>query len=107
LDEIKPLSIFQVSEMESPWIREPNSRFGAHQFHERMKGTLVYCTWFSGGVRIVDVGDPLAPQEVGSFVPESVNGQPAPQANDVNVDDRGLIHIVDRNAGYDIVKYEC
>ena len=57
-------------------------------------------------MRFVDVADPLAPQEVSSFVPEPVNGQPAPQTNDVNVDDRGLIHIVDRNAGYDIVKYE-
>ncbi len=106
LDDIKPLSIFQVSELESPWSREANSRFGAHQFHERMTGTLVYCTWFSGGLRIVDVANPLAPQEVGSFVPEPVAGQPAPQTNDVDVDDRGLIHIVDRNVGYDIVEYE-
>jgi hypothetical protein len=105
LDDIKPLSLFQVSELESPWSRAPDSRFGAHQFHEKMQDTLVYCTWFSGGLRIVDVADPLAPQEVGSFVPVPVAGQPAPQTNDVDVDARGLIHIVDRNVGYDIVEF--
>jgi hypothetical protein len=105
MDAIRPLSIFQVGELDSPWSRTPNSRFGAHQFHEKMSDSLVYCAWFSGGLRIVDVADPLAPQEVGSFVPEPVAGQPAPQSNDVFVDDRGLIHLVDRNVGYDILEF--
>jgi hypothetical protein len=105
MDAIRPLSIFQVGELDSPWSRTPNSRFGAHQFHEKMSDSLVYCAWFSGGLRIVDVADPLAPQEVGSFVPEPVAGQPAPQSNDVFVDDRGLIHLVDRNVGYDIFEF--
>ncbi len=105
LDAIKPLSIFQVGELDSPWSRTPHARFGAHQFFEKMKDTLVYCAWFSGGLRIVDVADPMAPQEVGSFIPEPVDGNPAPQSNDVFVDDRGLIHLVDRNAGYDILEY--
>ncbi len=105
LDAIKPLSIFQVGELDSPWSRTPHARFGAHQFFEKMKDTLVYCAWFSGGMRIVDVADPMAPQEVGSFIPEPVDGNPAPQSNDVFVDDRGLIHLVDRNAGYDILEY--
>ncbi len=105
MDDIKPLSIFQVGELDSPWSRTPNSRFGAHQFHEKMVDSLVYCTWFSGGLRIIDIADPLAPQEVGSFVPEPAAGQPAPQSNDVYVDDRGLIHLVDRNVGYDILEF--
>ncbi len=33
LDNIRPLSIFDVSEMDSPWSRAPG-RFGAHQFRE-------------------------------------------------------------------------
>ncbi len=105
MDVVAPLSIFQVGEMDSPWSRTPHARFGAHQFHERMSDSLVYCAWFSGGLRIVDIVDPLAPQEVGSFVPEPVAGQPAPQSNDVFVDDRGLIHLVDRNVGYDILEF--
>ncbi len=105
MDAIKPLSIFQVGELDSPWSRTPKARFGAHQFHEKMAASLVYCAWFSGGLRIVDIADPMAPQEVGSFVPEPVAGQPAPQSNDVYVDDRGLIHLVDRNVGYDILEF--
>lgn len=105
LDDIKPLSIFQVSEVESPWSRTPKSRFGAHQFYEGLTGTLVHCAWFSGGLRIVDIADPFAPQEVGSFIPEPGPGLPAPQSNDVFVDGRGLIHLVDRNIGYDILEY--
>ncbi|MBL6946890.1 MAG: RNA polymerase subunit sigma-70 [Rhodospirillales bacterium] len=103
--DIKPLSVFQLSELESPWSNVPKSRFGAHQFHEKMTDSLVYCAWFSGGLRIVDVADPMVPQEVGSFVPEPVAGNPAPQSNDVFVDDRGLIHLVDRNVGYDILEF--
>jgi len=104
--DIKPLAIFQVSERDSPWSRAANARFGSHQFHERPSGTLVFCAWFAGGLRIVDVADPLAPQEVGWFIPEPVVGQPAPQTNDVDVDRRGLIHLVDRYVGYDIVEFE-
>ncbi len=106
LSAIAPLAIFQVGELDSPYSRTPHARFGAHQFNERMNGgTLVYCAWFGGGLRIVDVADPLHPQEVGSFIPEARGGKPAPQSNDVFVDDRGLIHLVDRNVGYDILEY--
>jgi hypothetical protein len=70
-----------------------------------MQGTLVYCAWFSGGLRIVDVADPMAPQEVGWFIPEPAAGKPAPQTNDVDVDGRGLVYIVDRYAGFDILEF--
>ena len=39
-----------------------------------------------GGLRIVDVADPSAPQEVGHFIPEPAAGKVAPQSNDVDVD---------------------
>src|SRR5262249_40427107 len=102
---IKPLSVFTVSELDSPFSRAEKSRFGAHQVHEKMTDSLVYCAWFSAGLRIVDVSDPMLPREVGSFIPEPVHGLPAPQSNDVFVDQRGLIHLADRNAGYDILEY--
>ncbi len=101
----QPLALFQVSERDSPFSQTAHSRFGAHQFQEHMSDTLIYCAWFSGGLRIVDIADPFAPQEVGSFIPNPVSGQPAPQTNDVDVDPRGLIHIVDRNVGYDILMF--
>ena len=102
---IKPLAQFQVSDLDSPFSRTPGARFGAHQFAERTNGTLVYATWFSGGLRIIDVADPLAPKEVGWFIPEPAGGRPAPQSNDVTLDDRGLIYLVDRNVGFDILEH--
>ena len=105
--DIQPLAIFEVSELDSPWSRAAPGRFGAHQFQEHMKGgdTLVYCAWFAGGLRIVDVADPTSPSEVGWFIPEPAAGRAAPQTNDVDVDERGLIYIVDRYQGFDILEF--
>ena len=106
LADIRPLSIFEVSELDSPWSRATPGRFGAHQFQEHMGDTLLYCAWFSGGLRIVDVADPHAPQEVGHFIPHPAHGRAAPQTNDVDVDARGLVYIVDRYAGFDILEFD-
>ena len=102
---VKPLSLFEVSELDSPFARKPSARFGAHQFHERMTGTLVHAVWFGGGLRIIDVADPMAPREVGYFIPEPVGGRKAPQSNDVMLDSRGLIYVVDRHVGFDVLEY--
>ena len=103
LARIQPLGHFQVSELDTPWARK-GGRFGAHQFQEHVEGTLAYCTWFSGGLRVVDFRDPLAPEEVAWFIPEPCGGQVSPQTNDVEVDPRGLVYIVDRNCGFDILE---
>ena len=103
---VKPLSLFEVSELDSPFARTPGARFGAHQFHERMSGTLVFAVWFGAGLRIVDVADPSAPREVGYFIPEPAGGRPAPQSNDVVLDQRGLIYIVDRHVGFDVLEFD-
>lgn len=105
LADIKPLSIYEVSELDSPWSRATPGRFGAHQFQEQRRGTLVFCTWFAGGLRVVDVADPLAPREAGYFIPEPAAGRAAPQTNDVFVDERARIYTVDRYAGFDILEY--
>jgi len=105
LANVKPLGLFEVSEMDSPFARTPGARFGAHQFQERMTGTLVHAVWFSAGLRIVDIADPAAPREVGYFIPEPVAGKVAPQSNDVTLDGRGLIYMVDRLAGFDVLEF--
>jgi hypothetical protein len=102
---VKPLSLFEVSELDSPFARTSGARFGAHQFHERMTGTLVHAVWFGGGLRIIDIADPMAPREVGYFIPDPVGGRAAPQSNDVMLDDRGLIYMVDRHVGFDVLEY--
>ena len=103
LGNIHPLSTFHVSELDSPWSRA--GRFGAHQFQEHFDGTVVFCTWFAGGLRAIDVKDPLAPKEVGWFIPEPVAGNASPQSNDVDVDERGLVYVIDRNCGLDILEF--
>jgi len=102
---VKPLSLFEVSELDSPFARVQGTRFGAHQFHERMVGTLVFAVWFSAGLRVIDLADPMTPQEVGHFIPEPAGGRPAPQSNDVILDSRGLIYMVDRNVGFDVLEF--
>ncbi len=104
--DIKPLAMFEVSELDSPWSRTAPGRFGAHQFQEHMKGgdTLIYCAWFSGGLRIVDIANPSAPDEIGWYIPQPCGKNTSPQTNDVDVDDRGLIYIVDRYLGFDILQ---
>jgi hypothetical protein len=102
---IKPLGLFEVSERDSPFSRVPGMRFGAHQFHEAMAGTLIHAVWFSAGLRIIDVADPLAPREVAHFIPDPCGGHAAPQSNDVMLDPRGLIHMVDRLTGFDILEF--
>src|SRR3546814_8834345 len=69
LQNITALSAFDVSELDSPWARAPG-RFGAHQFREKLDEPLVFATWFAGGLRVVDVSNPFAPEEIGSFIPD-------------------------------------
>ncbi|WP_205944578.1 LVIVD repeat-containing protein [Pelagibius litoralis] len=102
-DNIVALSAFDVSELDSPWARAPG-RFGAHQFREKLDTPLVYATWFSGGLRVVDVSDPFAPVETAHFIPEPRGDEPSPQSNDVDVDDNGLMYLIDRNRGFDILE---
>lgn len=107
LTNIKPLSLFEVSELDSPWSRTTPGRFGAHQFQEQPKGTLIFCAWFSGGLRVVDVADPSTPKEVGFYIPKPGEGKACPQSNDVFVDDRNLIYLADRYLGLDILEFNA
>ena len=105
LSDIRAVSAFNVSELDSPFSIVPGARFGAHQYRERLDSTLVYATWFSGGLRIVVVAHPMLPVEVGHYIPEPIGGEPAPSSNDVDLDDRGLIYLLDRERGLDIVEF--
>ena len=107
LQSIKPLSIYEVSELDSPWSRATPGRFGAHQFQEQRKGTMIFCTWFAGGLRAVDVANPLSPREAGFYIPAPAEGRAAPQTNDVFVDDQNLIYTIDRYTGLDILEFNA
>jgi hypothetical protein len=69
-------------------------------------GSLVFASWFSGGLRIVDIARPEQPVEVGHYIPEPAAGHDSPQSNDVDVDDRGLIYLLDRHHGVEILEFQ-
>jgi hypothetical protein len=52
------------------------------------------------------VADPYLPKEVGDFIPEPLSNHPAPQSNHVDVDTRGLIYMIDRLQGFDILEFD-
>ena len=62
---IRPIGMFHLSELDSPFSRSA-PRFGAHQ--ERVADHRLYCTWFSGGLRTLDISDPTAPEEIGWYI---------------------------------------
>jgi hypothetical protein len=98
-------------------------RFGAHSSNENMTPIyykkVVFVSWFNAGVRAVDIRNPFEPKEAGFYIPEitentdprciTVNGQErcktAIQTNNVEVDNRGYIYIVDRaNTGMHVLR---
>ena len=76
-------------------------------FNNPLYGKLTAIALFTGGVRIWDIREPQAPVEVAFYVPES-NANTNPDGymtNNVEIDDRGFIYVVDRNgAGLDILQ---
>jgi hypothetical protein len=95
--------MFHLSELTSPFIQQ-GGRFGAHQFQERMRDTRLFTAWFGGGVRVIDIAKPEQPTEVGHWLAEPPPGQTSPQANDVDIDDRGLVYVLDRNRGLEVLE---
>lgn len=103
IENMEPVAAWDLSERASPWVGEDGVRFGGHQYREKLDSTLVYVAWFAGGLRVLDLADPHMPVEVAHFMSERPDGG-APQSNDVDVDDRGLIYLLDRNNGLDILE---
>jgi hypothetical protein len=87
------------------------ARYGSHSSEENFRnpyyGKLTFLTYFTGGVRVWDIREPMTPREVGFYVPVS-NANTTPDgymSNNVEVDNRGFVYVVDRNgAGLDILR---
>jgi hypothetical protein len=77
---------------------------GCHQPSERFRGTIIPFAWFAQGLRILDIADPFAPKEVATFVPDPPAGAQRASSNDVTIDDRGLVYLVDRVRGIDVIE---
>ena len=80
---------------------------GCHQPSDRFVGDVVPFAWFAQGLRLVDVSDPFAPREVARYVPDPPEGYERASSNDVTVDDRGLIYLIDRQRGVDIIETDA
>jgi hypothetical protein len=123
-DEKKPFGVsnFSVPEKSGNFCSR-GGRFGVHASNEDMGPIyykrIMFFSWFNAGVRAVDVRDPYNPREIGYYVPAitkdtarrclTIDGvqrcKIAIQTNNVEVDDRGYIYIVDRaNTGMHILE---
>jgi hypothetical protein len=123
-DVTKPqiISSYRVPESEGQYCQR-GGRFGAHSSNENMTPIyyrkVVFISYFNAGVRAVDIRDPFNPEEVGHFIPRvtentdprcvTIDGvercKTAIQTNNVEVDDRGVVYIVDRtNTGMHILE---
>jgi hypothetical protein len=96
-----PVSTFQIDTLDGTPQRKAT---GCHQPIEKITGTEFPAAWFANGMRIIDVARPHAPREVGYFVPDPAPGADRPASNDVFVDDRGLIYLLDRVGGFHILE---
>ena len=114
-DETRPFSVSNFYVPEKPGnFCERGGRFGAHASHENMTPIyhkrLAFISWFNAGLRVVDIRDPFSMREAAYYIPAinkntakrciQVDGKDrckiAIQTNNVEVDDRGYIYIVDR-----------
>jgi hypothetical protein len=123
-EESRPFSVatYQVPEANGKFC-ERGGRFGPHASHESFTPIyykkLVFISYFNAGVRAVDIRDPYGPKEVAWYIPATTEKtaercvedagvkrcKVAIQTNNVEVDDRGLIYIVDRaNTGLHILE---
>ena len=104
-DETNPIPIasWQVEGLDL--VGEPQSAFtGCHQPSEIVTGPIIPFAWFSKGIRMLDISNPHIPKEVAHFEPNPQPGCDRVCANDITVDDRGLIYFIDRLRGLHIVE---
>ena len=130
-DETRPvvISTFNVPESSpesSGGFCSRGGRFGSHSSNENQPPMYyrhyVFATWFNAGVRAIDISDPYHPREAGFYIPATTDKTDkrcvkdasgaerckiAIQSNNLEVDDRGYIYVVDRaNTGMHIVEFK-
>jgi len=126
-DEKAPVGVatFNVPEKSGDFCSR-GGRFGAHSPNENQPPMyakrMIFVTWFNAGVRAVDISNPYQPRETGYYIPATTDktaqrcvklpsGEArckiAIQSNNLEVDDRGFIYVVDRaNTGLHILEFK-
>lgn len=102
-DETRPVPVatFQVAGVHG---RRNIEMTGCHQPVEVVRGTEIPIAWFAQGLRFVDFSDPMKPHETASYIPDLPAGEARASSNDVFMDERGLVYLIDRVAGLSIVE---
>jgi hypothetical protein len=96
-----PVSTFQLPELVG--VASPLMT-ACHQTVETIVGTEVPAAWFASGLRVIDISNPLAMKQAAWWMPDVPPGASRVCSNDVYVDRRGLIYLIDRNRGLSILE---
>ena len=104
-DEKHPVSVSTFNP-EGAFSIAPGNQYGAHQPAEQVYDNKMFVTWFSGGLRVVDVTNPYSLQEIGYYVPNPGRGQKTVKSNDVYRVANGLLYLIDRLDGLEILEYQ-
>lgn len=101
-DEARPAAVadWTIDEAAGNYCAR-GGRVGAHSSHESFTPVyyrrIMFIAHFNAGVRAVDIRDPRKPKEVAYYIP--AGGGRTVHTNNVEVDERGYIYIVDRHGG--------
>jgi hypothetical protein len=84
--------------------QHPDGLYGPHNLHENDPASLVsnhivFCAYYSYGLRVYSVADPYRPVEIASCVPELDGATGVCWLNDLNVDKDGVVYATDRLKG--------
>lgn len=108
-DESRPVEVAQwtVDETIGDYCARAG-RVGSHSSHESFApvyyGRVMFIAHFNAGVRALDIRNPYQPREIAYYVPPAGAGR-AVATNNVEVDGRGYIYIVDRGSlGLDVLE---
>jgi hypothetical protein len=121
LDVRVPENPVSIARLPTPKDRDYCSRgvFGPHNLHENRPGSfrseeIIFATFNNAGVRVFDIKDAFAPEEIAYWIPPAPERLIDPRPNvslaaktcDAYVTPDGLMFVSDWNAGMHVLQYE-
>ncbi|HZB22503.1 MAG TPA: hypothetical protein VE444_01535 [Gaiellaceae bacterium] len=105
----------QIGEYKTPNASDSTDKSaGDYTIHNNfLVGTTLFTSWYSDGVRMIDVSNPRAPEEIGYFVPPATTNPIKPSQRGVLTNttqvwgvvvENGLVYASDMNSGLWILR---
>lgn len=103
----------QLAEFQSPgstaFPRPSNGDYTAH--NPEVVGDLAFISWYTDGLRVVDISDPTAPREVASYVPPPARNPLRASFPDQTLDwgvyiSGDIVLLSDINSGLHVLRWE-